>query len=266
MKKIIIILGIVCISASAIAQRAVRIGNMEIMVRMQDQDTTMQVNILDDPCPPCPPDNVTGQRTQSTFRRYSYSSAFGGLGFILPDNYSGYYSILGGNSFNFDFGSMRRYQLTRRFALVGTLHYSFYNYRLHDALEDAEFQNVILNGIDYTDTDIRKQVYRSHNAAAGAFTRFYLVQPRRHSNKGFFIDLGVQGDWAFSKYYKLKISSQSNVKERDGHTFNPFNASYVARIGLSRFTVFARYRFTDVFNSKELQKGLPPLTIGVNFL
>ena len=266
MKKIIITLGIVCLSASVTAQRAVRIGNMEIIVRVQEQDTTMQVNVLDDPCPPCPPEgSETGSKPKAKFKSYHYSSCFGGVGFIMSDvGHNDNYEVLGGNSINFDIGGMQRYQLTRWFALVGTAHYSYYNYRLYDVAEDPAFNDAILNGSDYSGVNIRKQVFRSHNAAAGAFTRFYLAKPKRYENNGVFIDLGIQGDWAFSRYYKLKIHEKSNEKHRDGYMFKPFAASCVARVGLKYFSIYARYRLTDAFN-KPLQKDLPPLTIGVQF-
>ena len=262
-----IILGIACISASAIAQPAVRIGNMEIIVRKQGQDTTMQVNVLEDPCPPCPPsENETGSRARSNTYKYHYKSSFGGLGFILPDIGSNNYTTLGGSSINLDIGSMHRYQRTRWFALVGTLHYSYYNYKLHDAAEDEDFKREALRS-DYSNAEINKQVFRSHNAGIGAFTRFYSGQPRRHSNDGVFIDIGIQGDWAFSKYYKLKTHKGSKEKIRDDYAFNSFAASYVVRVGMTRwFSVYARYRFTDAFNSKALPLDLPPFTFGVLLL
>ena len=267
MKKLIIILGIACISASAIAQPAVRIGNMEIIVRKQGQDTTMQVNVLEDPCPPCPPvENETRSRVNSNTYKYHYQSGFGGVGFIMPDIGSGNYATLGGSSINFDIGNMHRYQLARWFALVGTLQYSYYNYKLHDAAEEPDFNIMVLNSRTYSNADISKQVFRSHNAGAGAFMRIYLGQPRRHSNDGVFVDFGIQGEWAFSKYYKLKTQKGGKEKIRDDYAFNPFNASYAVRVGMKRFSVYARYRFTDAFNSKALPLDLPPVTIGVHFL
>ena len=48
--------------------------------------------------------------------------------------------------------------------------------------------------------------------------------------------------------------------------FNPFNASAIARIGWkNNRAIFARYRFTEAFNPKELPMDLPPLTIGIQF-
>jgi len=93
------------------------------------------------------------------------------------------------------------------------------------------------------------------------------VKPTRNDNNaGLFVDLSVQGDLAFSKYYKLNLNGQSNVKRRDKDVFNPLTTSYIARAGWGWFSIYARYRVTDAFNSKHLPMDIPPLTIGVQFL
>ena len=277
MKKIAtLIFSVTCISVIAIAQPAgVRIGNMEVIVRKYEQDTAVYINVLD--CPKCPQESGT-RRARNTLTQRYFSDGFTGIGFILPDNSSGYYSVLGASSINIDIGQMRRYHLSRRFALGATTQYSFYNYKL-TANEPAFLEEVIGN---IAKNDIRKQVYRSHNFAAGAFTRFYLIPPQLRTVKttvaigkisntkttginGMFIDLGAQGDLAFSKYCKIKTHSSGKEKYRDGHAFNPFSASAIARIGWGSKAIFARYRLTDAFNQKALPMDLPPVTIGIQF-
>jgi len=265
MKKLVsIFLCTACISISAIAQSGVRIGNMEIILRKTENDTVAQITV-GDPCPPCPSEKETRPKAKSVERNVNISDGFCGIGFILPDNSNDYYTTIGGNSINLDFGGSRRYQLTRWFALGGTMQYSFYNYKLRDAGSDPSFVTEV-TGIPFERQDLRKQVFRSHNLAAGPFIRINLVpssNPKK--NDGFYIDLGVQGDFAFSKYYKVKTRSGEKHKYREGHVFNPFTASAIARIGWSDKAIFARYRFTDVFNSSALPMDLPPITIGIQF-
>ena len=227
MKRVIVILGIACISASAIAQSSSENGN------------------------------------RSRLRDNKYlSDSFVGLGFIQGEN--DFYK-LGGSSINLDIGRMHRYQFRPRFALIGTVQYSYYNYKLHDAASDPIFKDVVLGGKTYD--NIGKQVFRTHNISASAGYRFYLVKPERNKNNaGLFADISVQGDYAFSKYCKLKLNGESNVKRRDKDVFNPFTTSYIARVGWNWFSVYARYRVTDAFNSKHLPMDIPPLTIGVQFL
>ena len=261
MKKIIsILICVTCISVIAIAQSGVRIGNLEFIVRKTENDTVAQINV-NDPCPPCPPESETKPR--ANLYRQRISDGFWGIGFILPNNGSDYYSVLGVNSFNIDLGGEHRYHLSRRFALGGTTQYSFYNYRMM-AKEPAYLEEVI--GKTVAKNDVRKQVYRSHNIATGIFTRFYLVPPQGNRVKGgMYIDIGVQGDFAFSKYCKLKTYSKGKEKYRDPHAFNPFSASATARLGWKSQKIFVRYRFTDAFNSTVLPMDISPITIGLQF-
>ena len=278
MKKLMTIFCITCISAGAIAQSGVRIGNYEIFVKKAEKDSTIQFFVEEDPYLPNPSKNET--HSKSSFKKYQSSDFFWGLGFILPNNSSDYYAMLGGKSINIDAGWMHRYQIARRFALAGTFQYSYYNYRLRDAATEPFFMEEVI-GREFARTDIRKQVYRNHNIAAGAFTRFYLIPPKTRGNDGLYIDLGAQGDFVFRKVYKIKTQSERKNKYFNDYAFNPFTASAVARIGwkgkgwknvgLTDFccgnsrAIYARYRFTDAFNSKALPMDIPPITIGIQF-
>ena len=122
MKKIIILFSITCISLSAIAQQKVHIGNMEVIIRKQEQDTTMQVNVFEDPCPPCPSENETRPKPKPNFSTYK-SSWFTSAGSIY-DGGKGYYTTQNDKSINLEIGRMNRYYLTRWFVLGGTLQYS----------------------------------------------------------------------------------------------------------------------------------------------
>jgi len=275
MKKLVILCIMACISASVIAQRNVRIGNMEIIVRQQEKDTTLQNNNLDSShqqSNESENNSYTKSKAKNTYR-YNNTSGLLGFGVILqdngigffPDRENGYYEILGGNSINIDCGTMSRQQLTRWFALVGTLNYSFYNYKLYDAYKDPVFIEKVLRNTVYDADILDKHVYRSHNVAVGAYARFYLAKPKRHDNDGVFIDLGIQGDAGFSRYCKIKTQLGEKQFFRNDYAFNPYTASYIARVGLGSFSVFARYRFTDTFNPKSLPVDLPRLTVGVSF-
>ena len=270
MKKLIIIFCITCISVSAIAQSqsGVRIGSYVFHVQKANPDSLINVYAEDDPCPPCPSENET--RPKPKFNKYHRHEGFAGIGFILPDNGSGYYTTLGGNSINIDVGGIRTYHLTRRFALGSSLQYSYYNYKLK--VNEPPYLEEVFKNKTFEKDDIAKQVFRSHNVALGAFTRFYLIPPKNRGKDGLFVDLGAQGDFAFSKYCMLKTESDNRKhKFRDGEAFNPFSASAIARLGWKWWrggdnqAIFVRYRFTDAFGSK-LPMDLPPITIGIQFL
>ena len=256
----------ICFTGVVCAQPSVKIGNMEIIVKKTDSDTVVQINV-DEPVRPFSSDDAPLPKPK--FKKYQSSTGFCGIGFILPDNDSKYYTTLGGSSINIDIGSMSRYHLTRWFALGGAFQYSYYNYKLRDAASDSCFYTEV-TGINFDRLDLHKQTYRSHNLAVSAFTRFYLIPPKKRGKDGLYIDLGAQGDFAFSKYYKIKTRTDEKLKYRNGYAFNPFSASAFARMGCKMFgkesyALFVRYRFTDVFNKKPLPMDLPPITIGLQF-
>ena len=229
MRKVIMILGIACLSVSTIAQSSSENGN----------------------------------RLGLRGNKY-LSGGFVGFGFI--QDVFGFYEVAGGNSTNLDIGRMHRYQFKPRFALIGTVQYSYYNYKLHDAASEMSFNYHVLE-YAHIDGKISKQAFRSHNISTSAGYRFYLVKPKRNdNNSGLFADVSLQGDWAFSRYYRLNHKDGSKIKRRDKDLFNPFSTSYIARIGWNRFSIYARYRVTDAFNSNHLFFDVPPLTIGVQFL
>ena len=262
MKKLIVILGIACISASVIAQHVVRIGNMEIVVKKAEGDTT--VRALNDN------ESVqTQEKPKPKFVPYQKTSFFGGVSAVYPDHGSSYYTVLGGRSFNLDAGWIHRKAITRWLALGGTFQYSFYNYNLRDAANETKFAEEVIGDFFLAD-DIRRQEYRSHNIAASAFTRIYLTKQNNNNpiaRNRVFIDFGVQGDYALNKFCMLNTRTEGKKRYYDDYAFNPFTASAIARIGLgSGWSVFARYRLTDTFNQRVLPMDLPRVSIGIHFL
>ena len=267
MKKLITIFCITCMSVSAIAQSGVRIGNYVFHAQKAKPDSVANVFSEEDPCPPCPSENEIRPKPKKTKHvPYKQTDFFCGIGFTLPDNSSNYYSVLGNKSIAVDAGLMHRYQISRRFALGGTLNYSFYNYKLRDASSEPIFRYEMLDNRDFDIDDIRKQVYRSHNIAVSAFIRFYPVPLKNPYSSGLYFDFGAQGDVTVDTHYLIETRSAGREKFYNDYAFNPFIASAIARIGSGSVAFYARYRFTDIYNSKVLPMELPPLTFGIQFI
>jgi hypothetical protein len=252
MKKTVATFCVACIAGSAsLAQPSEKIGNMEITYKKNDTLMLVVTELSTQP---------SQNESKPTPKNESYKlreiSCFIGFGFAFPDNGRSYYTTLGINSYNIDVGWHRRYNLSREFALGWKFQYSFYHYRLRDATDDPVFMETII-GRSLPPNEIRKQAYRSNNIAVSAFTRYYLVPGN------LYVDLGIQGDMAFSRYYKLYYPNAGQQKFRDNYAFNPFMASAVVQMGWDNFAVFARYRLTDAFNRSALSKDIPQLSIGI---
>ncbi|MDR2814055.1 MAG: hypothetical protein LBB79_05310 [Prevotellaceae bacterium] len=255
MKKTITTLCLACLAGgTAAAQTSVRIGSLEITFRKNDttyehvaHERLLQVN---------PPKSDPKPQRSPYYK--SKSTGFIGFGFAVPGDGSGYYAVRGGNSYNFDLGCRWYTHFNSRLAAGGTFQYSFYHYRLKDALSDSVFRAAVIGSspLPYAAGEIKKQAFRSNNLALGVFTRFYLI-PKKH-----YLDLGVQGDWAFSRFYKLYYPYDGKQNFHEDDMFNAFTASAVAQIGWESFAIFARYRLTDAF-SGALPKDLPALSIGI---
>ncbi|MDR1672188.1 MAG: PorT family protein [Bacteroidales bacterium] len=240
-----------------VAQPAQRNGNMETTVKKSHGDTLTQIT-LDKPCP-CEKKHAS----KPAYHRYSHDATFA-VGFILPDDGAGMYTIDGIKSYHLDFGWGHRYQMNRVFTLGSIYSYSFHNYRLKDAASDPLFTGNITGG-SVLPEEVKKQTFRSHNISVNVYLRLYVIPQSK-----VFIDLGVQGDMLFNKYYKVKYNERNGMERfHENHAFRPFTASAVARIGkrshISQkdFSFFARYRFTEIFNGNVLMKDLPPLSIGI---
>jgi hypothetical protein len=254
MKRIIVLIGACMMAGGIVAQPTVRIGNMEISVKKINGDTMTQI-LVDEPKP-------------KQFPKHEHVGYFG-LGMNYPGNSDDIYPLAG--SFNLDVGGSEIFRLSRHFALVGSLGYSFYNYRLRNVVgADAEFDEITDGRIDAD--RIKRQMFRSNDLATGIYTRFYLITPRWNglnsstSDRGVYIDLGVQGDWAFAKYVKIKYNKGGgSEKFHDNYAFKPFNASAVVRVGWSNVAFFGRYRFTDTFNHNVLSGEVPRWSFGVLF-
>ena len=140
---------------------------------------------------------------------------------------------------------------------------------MKDMDEEPFFNTEVLGGKTFDKREINKQVFRNHNAAAGVFTRLYLVPPKFKSNDGVFVDLGLQGDFAVFRNYMVKFVNGKKDHYANDYAFNPFSSSAFARIGWkanwsgSQPALFFRYRMTDAFNKKALPMDLPPITVGL---
>ncbi len=264
MKKIIFILYFAFLATGTmIAQSGLRIGNMEMNFGKQGNDTVVRFFQIttNEPIK----ENANNNDKKKVKNHYFRSNCYIGVSFMVPEHSDDYYRIWGGNTYHLDIGLQERYRVTRHFSLLGTLQYSFYNYRMKDLTESPAFANEVI-GHTIEANSLSKQVYRSNNIGAGLYTRFYLAPAKQHTNtSGLYIDCGVQGDFSYSRFFKTKSNSHGKEKYRDGYAFNPFNASACVRLGWNKIAIVAHYRFTDVFNKDVIPMDLPPLSIGIQF-
>ncbi|MFW6019125.1 MAG: hypothetical protein ACOCPM_00965 [Bacteroidales bacterium] len=155
----------------------------------------------------------------------------------------------------FDLGA--RYK--RRFSQVYSMGYevSLNNRNFH--LADSDSRNLPDN--NFSD----KEKINVFSLAAGIYSRFNVGM--RGNYIGNFMDIGVFGGWNFNSRYYYK----NEYKKGQYRKYSEYNPDYVkalnygvlTRIGYNNYVLFARYRFSDMINTEEDYKDLPPFTLGV---
>jgi hypothetical protein len=147
--------------------------------------------------------------------------------------------------------------LSRRYSIGTTFQYTYYNYKLDGVAEAGLIR-------DDVPGEVRKEYFRTDNIGTGLINRFYLFPLGKRAP--FTLDRGAYADFAFSKRYNVKTrenGKNEKYKYRDGDMFNPFNAGLYGALKKGKYSVYVRYRLTNLFNPDLMELQLPELSIGV---
>lgn len=89
---------------------------------------------------------------------------------------------------------------------------------------------------------------------------------RRGNFIGNFLDLGVLGDWNFQKKHKTTNTNADGEKVKVSTTklnyVENFSYGLLARMGINRYAITAKYRLSDIFDSSYEMPELPGLIVG----
>lgn len=199
------------------------------------------------------------QKNPTVFRSYSFTDCFFGFSFPVPGcNYepTAEMPVMYGNSFEIQFGVKRWYRVARHYAFGFSMQYSHYDYRGSGLAKSgmiAQYPEDIV---------VRREIFKTDNLGIGIYNRFYLSAVR----PTFYLDIGAYGDWAFSRQYKVKYylgDSKAVDHYRDGSKFLPLQGGIYGAVGIGAFSVYCKYRFSNMFRHTELPMEPPRLTIGL---
>jgi len=236
------------------AQRVIKIGQAQISV--QSPITVIKQDTLDNSS--C--NFINFSNKVNSKRKYPkfYKDFFFGLGFAIPVDREDYMDIHYGRINTIEMGYKYFYRASRGYAIGTTFQYTYYNYKL----KDAALQNLIVQNVP---GDVKKEYFRTDNIGTGLINRFYLFPIKRNP---FILDLGGYLDFAFSKRYNVKTVENGKThkyKYRDGSKFNPLQAGLYGAITKGDYSLYVRYRLTNMFNPMEVELEVPKLSIGVQF-
>ncbi|MDP3398211.1 MAG: hypothetical protein Q8S23_03620 [Bacteroidales bacterium] len=253
---IILPVALLLIHTQAASQTVVKIGEAEIAIQspisIKKKETPANVNERD----------VSFGRsdrfgvTKSKHYPRSYEDFFVGIAMAVPLRNQEYLPMHYGSSHSIEVGFKYFYRPAARYA-IGTLwQYSFYNYKLKDAAANETF-------VSNVPGEIRSESFRTDNLGTGIINRFYLFPMQ---NKPFMLDLGGYVDFSYSKRYHVKTienGKDTKHKYRDGSKFNPIQAGLYGAITKGSYSLFAKYRLTNLFNPDAIPLELPRLSMGV---
>lgn len=161
-----------------------------------------------------------------------------------------------GNSFEIHLGYRPWFRLSRHYALGLSVEYSHYDYRTTGLLPPGMITSNPVNG------QITREIFKTDNIGTGVYNRFVLTSRW----PGLHIDLGVWGDWAFSRQYKVKYMVAGNKEVdhfRDGARFLPLQGGLYGAVGVGAFSVYCKYRFSNLFNHSYIAMEPPRMSIGL---
>lgn len=242
---------------NANAQKKLKIGKTEIILQspMKIQETkplvdTNDVTITIETVKS--EDGNVKQTTKKTYRHinHSFTDFYFGMGLSTMAGLNGekyYPTVQYGKAFDLQTGLKFFFRPVRWYAIGTQFQYSFYSYRM-DGAAQAGFIG------EPMPENIRSEYFKTDNVGTAWLNRFYIY-------RDFHIELGVYGDYSFSKRYVVKTDNEK-FKYRDCNRFTPLQAGVQASICIDWFSIYAKYRITDMFNHEILPLDPPRLNIG----
>jgi len=168
---------------------------------------------------------------------------------------------------NIVFGYRYKLKLLSFYAWGFDASYSQHNYFMGD---DSDNPYNPLNPLTLT-TDEKKYVITNNDFSLEFYQRINFG--KRGNSLGYYLDLGVSGQWNFMVKELVKQELDSNQayykKSRDvrrNPRYNePFGYSAVGRIGIERWVIYGVYRISDYFNDDYVIPELPRLSVGAQY-
>lgn len=179
-----------------------------------------------------------------------------GLGFVIPGESAETQINAGSHAYNLGF----RYKLKvlSFYAIGADLSFNFtYNSIIQDSSRQLPNVNKIGN---------KKELFIASEAELGIYNRFNFG--RRGNIIGKYIDLGTSYAYIYNVTQKTKTENLQGERVLTKYSRMQYNellvGYYYARIGINRFSIFGKYRYTNFFKSKYSFSEMPRLMVGVS--
>ena len=184
----------------------------------------------------------------------NYFYGYIGLGFPLYTNEDVNYTKPGVSS-NFDLGLRYKRRITNYLAMGLDLGISTTGYKLKQS-DPKTIPDTVIND---------KEKIQISSMMSSGYVRINVG--RRGNYIGNYMDLGAYGGWNFQKKHKTTNENAEGEKVRLSTTqlkyVENFSYGFLARAGINRYALTAKYRVSDIFKSSYAIPELPRLIVGV---
>ena len=184
----------------------------------------------------------------------NYFYGYIGLGFPLHTNEDVNFTKPGVSS-NFDLGLRYKRRITNYLAMGFDLGTNTTGYKLKQT-DPKTIPDTVIND---------KEKIQISSLMSSGYVRINVG--RRGNYIGNYLDLGAYGSWNFQKKHKTTNENTDGEKVRLSTTrlkyVENFSYGILARIGINRYALTARYRISDIFKSSYVVPELPRLIVGV---
>ncbi|MFZ7115508.1 MAG: hypothetical protein ACO1G9_09045 [Bacteroidota bacterium] len=177
------------------------------------------------------------------------------FGFVLPS--SDRQEIIAGNSVSWGIGLRKKFKVSPMYSLGWEFQMDFTSVKLKNTPGALSSYG--------TPIDVRR--FDVSAISLGQFNRFNF-DVNRGNFMGTFLDLGVTGKYCLlmSEVYKYDTGYGTARTEVDDLDYvKKLQAEVFARFGYSHISLWASYRFTDLFKSKFQMQEMPQVILGLEF-
>lgn len=177
-----------------------------------------------------------------------------GLGFPLHTNKTIDYTKAGASS-DFDLGLRYKRKITNYLAVGLEMSLNATSYKLKQS-EPKTIPDTVVND---------KEKFQISTLSGSGYVRINVG--RRGNYIGNYLDLGTYAGWNFQKKHKTTNGNEAGEKVRLSTTrlkyIENFSYGFLARIGVNRYALTAKYRVSDIFDSSYEIPELPRLIVGI---
>lgn len=195
--------------------------------------------------------------------RKNYIHSFYSYGFLCGQQVSDSAQINYGNSYSFSVGYRYKRKIVKFYEIGIGFSYSYTGFNIKQN-DKKVFPNKATHD---------KEVLNLNYLSGSIFNRFIIG--KRGNMIGNYFDLGVYGGWMFSGSHKTKTeydqptTSGSHVTKVINKKLNylqKFDYGAIARLGRNKFSVYAKYRLSDLFREESGFPELPGLEAGIELI